>query len=805
MAIDLIKKTIITKAIKTKETWTSKEIQKLLNVSPSWITKNKSELESLGFKIERKEHKPHKQHANKGEVSQDSLDKYQTLSFHTDLFFNRCLLIKFAINKGYLLHNLPAVFILEGKENTEGFIKPEYYNVIEAIWAKEFPTQEKVLDFLVKLKNILNDQKSTKLPSNFSLYLTNLLNSLPYLNKRLDNRVLTEKIIKAFKEVHGEQFEPSDEQIQVIAKAELFANGIYEDLFVASIQSDAGTSKTHCAMVIQHLIHDVQPIITAITNKALDRIAYSKTVSSLLADVAGINTTSDTLQVQILKAEANKNKLPFIIVDESSQCGLNTRRLLETVSERVLYLGDQLQLPPIKDNFGVDLVYLHTLNKQYRFNEAEDDFQIQITKYNKERRLIKMSKLLTSKIVGDITGESYAKVNDESNEIEQKTNYNNSFENYIDLINNYKDNNSIIIAYAQSAVTAINTICNGGTEFKVGSKVMLINNDYSKDQYNGFQYTIEKIINPKKFLCTSIETGQSYEFTRSQLDLAYAITTMKCQGSAWNNVLGIDGTLKTLLHLDRYVIATRARISIKFLTVSKMVTTSKAIIIPTVELIHSRLSSSKEGSRNNTLYVCTKELIEINGTNEDFIKLKEIALSLGLTEEEIDSTINSARQGTSIIKTKKLPPSNNIILDSLGINNNPRLTQYYTPIFKNGKSLLGKDRILNKEEATNYEGSTFVGEELKGSNRIVIDCDSIDTVNLFKDYLDKTESYVSNDLSSAHLVFITNKYINSKHKENIDLLGNKLYTLRYEKPNKVYNGKKALELTQEVLDIWNGI
>ena len=81
---------------------------------------------------------------------------------------------------------------------------------------------------------------------------------------------------------------------------------------------------------------------------------------------------------------------------------------------------------------------------------------------------------------------------------------------------------------SQNFVDTINTIINEGTDFKIGSKVSLILNDYENNQYNGFQYRVLKQEN-KKYLCKSIETGEEYLFHSSWLCLSYAITTMSAQ------------------------------------------------------------------------------------------------------------------------------------------------------------------------------------------------------------------------------------------------------------------------------------
>ena len=45
---------------------------------------------------------------------------------------------------------------------------------------------------------------------------------------------------------------------------------------------------------------------------------------------------------------------------------------------------------------------------------------------------------------------------------------------------------------------------------------------------------------------------------------------------------------------------------------------------------------------------------------------------------------------------------------------------------------------LTKEEALQYSNISYIAEELKNSNRIVIDCDSKETVKIFEQYLNNT-------------------------------------------------------------------
>ena len=202
---------------------------------------------------------------------------------------------------------------------------------------------------------------------------------------------------------------------------------------------------------------------------------------------------------------------------------------------------------------------------------------------------------------------------------------------------------------------------------------------------------------------------------------------------------------------------TRAAKSIKFLT-------SKGIenkdITPSLDVSSFSLSfdnilssfnnNAKEGNRNNLLYGCVKDLNKGNAPQMYYDTLYNLAVDSGLPPVEIESVFKAGK--------------NDLKLNYLPLNSNVRIKQEYTPVFTNGKTLAGKDRKLNYQEASSFSNLKYVAEELKNSNRIVIDCDSKETVNLFSKYLDKTESYINKNQTSAHFIFITDRIIPNKNK-----------------------------------------
>lgn len=226
---------------------------------------------------------------------------------------------------------------------------------------------------------------------------------------------------------------------------------------------------------------------------------------------------------------------------------------------------------------------------------------------------------------------------------------------------------------------------------------------------------------------------------------------------------------------------------------------------------------AKQGNRAVMLYGCVRDMIKVSKdldkiTIDNFlIDLKDLALESGLSLDRIRTICKSSMKEDILLEDDKNinhfndnSYTKDIILSNLCINENPRLVKIYTPVFSNGSRLPRDKTTLTYEEAIVYPGSICVAEELQHSNRIVIDCDSLETVKLFKDYIELTESYISEDRDKAHLVFITDRLIPTKHRVKLDLLGNLKCQIRKIKPNKQYNGIKVpMKLTQEIIDIFN--
>ena len=137
------------------------------------------------------------------------------------------------------------------------------------------------------------------------------------------------------------------------------------------------------------------------------------------------------------------------------------------------------------------------------------------------------------------------------------------------------------------------------------------------------------------------------------------------------------------------------------------------------------------------------------------------------------------------------------------------------PMIKWGEGCMG---II---DAKSYQHQVYLAENLKGCNRIVIDCDGdhdeqldLELIMFLWKYSDKThmlmkpkmideyEGYGNTGLkipASFHLTFRVDRVIPTMHfpKAHIDIVGNRRNSLRYFK-NKIWNGLQPIDMTDEI-------
>ena len=153
----------------------------------------------------------------------------------------------------------------------------------------------------------------------------------------------------------------------------------------------------------------------------------------------------------------------------------------------------------------------------------------------------------------------------------------------------------------------------------------------------------------------------------------------------------------------------------------------------------------------------------------------------------------------------------------------PEPSERWVPCDRNNKPMIRWSKsMMSLQDAKSWPGSLWVGENLKGTQRIVIDCDGDHTSQLdyeaiafFQKYAKLTHClskpktiaeyegkhpYPMWDMpASFHLTFWTDRIIPTKHFKNVDIIGNKENSLRYCK-NKQWNGVDATNLDPEIWD-----
>lgn len=155
----------------------------------------------------------------------------------------------------------------------------------------------------------------------------------------------------------------------------------------------------------------------------------------------------------------------------------------------------------------------------------------------------------------------------------------------------------------------------------------------------------------------------------------------------------------------------------------------------------------------------------------------------------------------------------------------------WVPCNQDNKPMIkwSKER-MTREAAEAVEGQKYLGENLMGTDMIVFDIDGdhgegvidAELIRFALPYISKTHTLIKPRLigdypperigqaydlvahsASFHLLFKVDKVIPTMHfpKAHIDLIGNRVNTLRYRK-NKVWNGLKPMIMTP---DIWSDI
>ena len=156
----------------------------------------------------------------------------------------------------------------------------------------------------------------------------------------------------------------------------------------------------------------------------------------------------------------------------------------------------------------------------------------------------------------------------------------------------------------------------------------------------------------------------------------------------------------------------------------------------------------------------------------------------------------------------------------------PEVENRFIPCDKDSHPLIkwGKEGCLRLVDAQSYKGCVYIGENLKGTFRLVIDCDGdhdetdldFETIEFLSQWRDKTHCMSKPKLcreygvegvpynllnipASFHLTFHTEQVIPTYHFNavHIDILGNRKNQARFFK-NKVWNGLEPAPMTEAI-------
>ena len=626
---------------------------------------------------------------------------------------------------------------------------------------------------------------------------------------------LSKLIVDEFINLHG--FKPSLQQVKAVNSIIRYARGEFGMLHRARIEAIAGSGKSVVCSVATKILETVYGMptinILSLSSFVASNNTNGKTLASLVGDVTKLKKSSfeelKKLQasLEVKSRSPLHTKAPFAIVDEFSTLPSEYQAVVEALYSRVLYVGDSSQIRANNSDFGPPLC---TLSEQYRFINSETDLQVRLSKYIFNGQLKEFSEAVEDACIGRFTGKLTYAI--EGNNIRVTTDYTDALDSILEVEKNeglYNKLTTIFLGYSKRIVKEINLKLNGGSKFKVGSIVSLKNYVYRSggDRVStGTRFKVYGITKEGKLRLINDEC--TVEVNQSQVELAFAMTSFKAQGGAWDRVVYFGNTAyEEQQYAEMYSSIGRAKITVKTYL-------RDSVDVQKIKLLNL-LKPFVKGDRNNKL-------------NKDLYTYLNEVSSSGLSSSEIVQTLESVLKSTLNVTIKenlkevlKTAEKDSLPKTDTALPEVPQeLTKNYGYVLITGYDEKGNElkwypngedqRNKTKEEAqylldqhlkTGKYITGYITEELYGGNRIVIDCDNEKTVQLFLKYNDITESYCSKD--SMHLVFTVDKFFkrssfNQEDGFKGDILGNATHSLRNVKNNKTPSYKEAIPLPVEV-------
>jgi exodeoxyribonuclease V alpha subunit len=367
----------------------------------------------------------------------------------------------------------------------------------------------------------------------------------------------------------------TDEQKQVVANAT--KNN------VVLISGKAGVGKSVSLRAILRIYKNYSVCCVALSAKAAQRIKEatghpSSTIHRLLG-AKGFH-----------EFEYNEmNPLPFdvVVLDESSMVNAPIYYcLLKAIKPgaKIIMCGDNKQLPPIGyGNIFSDLLNMSSIFNVNQLTKVMRQAELSgiLSDANKIREGINPVEQPELKLIhGELQDMYYMfRENREAlNDIAIKT-----FLKTIEDSNVGIDETIIVVPRKQDCINSTHEIniqiqdalldksvpfiLKNNIKFKLGAKVMQIENNYDKNIFNGDIGYVDKIWQDDKNNTEHFQIkfqDRTVEYSKnelSQIDFAYALTCHKCQGSGYHTVIAIiDTTHYTLLDTHMlYTMITRAK------------------------------------------------------------------------------------------------------------------------------------------------------------------------------------------------------------------------------------------------------
>lgn len=645
-------------------------------------------------------------------------------------------------------------------------------------------------------------------PKDEILPTVSMILEINHMQRNTSTKEDRENIRQVFKDLFGDEFEPTEEQVKTVsmsAKVILKGEGYH------FIQARAGTSKTTCinvthAYLKKHFNTTVKCI--AFTNKAVKELPEGSSTFHKHVEVytglKGLGLMSDGTIDGVVERLSVMKKVgkggEFLIVDEATTLSGLAISTIKAISNNILFVGDRAQISHNDSYMGT---VIGTLSEQFRFNNAEDSFQKDMTESRFNCDWETMNRLLDTKSVGVFSGKlKYRR--DENGNKTSYTDYTGSFEHLEDVLKGYVDTNSAIIAYSTKACESINYLLNGGKELVVGSKVVLNTKVHAPILLTPAD--LGRVLEVYETEVKVLVEGSIITLEKAKLSLAYAISTLSAQGSAWDNVLYVEGTAPKAKKMeDSYTGTTRPRISCRVIR--------RTSVDTSINNFFSVLEMT-EGDRNNSIYstvTAMKDIIkEANYPMNEAVPTVLSGLGVNDKKMKFEPQVPTSREDKKV-KFEPHTPQETLTVQELSNYTYVLIKEDGSPIHQPGvkRTLSKEDAIEALEQALengNYKDG-YIAEELRGGNRVVIDCDNAEMVSLFKPYFESTEGYISLNEDKMHLVFTVDTLLpkclgrEERGSKGLDFLTNSVWSLRNIKANKDYNGKKAIPLPHEVLEL----